>query len=86
MKAYCLIETRAGTTKEVGKKLKIMKNPHVISVEAITGPYDFLVVLMGPNLDVIIDAVVGPRGTGKSIGEIDGVTRTTICVAVSFRT
>ena len=43
-----------------------------------TGPYDFIAVVTGANLDAIGTLVT------DDIGTIDGVTRTTTCVAVSL--
>ena len=71
MKAYVLIETAAGKTKQVKKALAKVKNPRasVSAMDAVTGPYDFIAVVEGQTLD--------------AIGIIDGVTRTTTCVAVT---
>lgn len=80
MKAYVLIETAAGKTKAVKKALSALKGGRttVLSMDAVTGPYDFIVVLEGPSLDAIGQVVT------ESIGVVDGVTRTTTCVAVSI--
>lgn len=80
MKAYVLIETTAGKTKAVKKSLgKIKGGPAtVLSMDAVTGPYDFIAVLEGPTLDAIGQLVT------EHIGVVDGVTRTTTCVAVSI--
>ena len=80
MKAYVLIETAAGKTKNVKKTLTKVKNAKatVIAMDAVTGPYDFIVVVDGASLDAIGNLVT------ESIGTIDGVTRTTTCVAVSL--
>jgi DNA-binding Lrp family transcriptional regulator len=47
-------------------------------MDAVTGPYDFIAVVEGNSLDAIGNLVT------ESIGVIDGVTRTTTCVAVSI--
>lgn len=80
MKAYVLIETTAGKTKAVKKSLAKVKGARttVLSMDAVTGPYDFIAVVEGPNLDAIGQLVT------EHIGVIDGVTRTTTCVAVSL--
>ena len=80
MRAYVLIETTAGKTKAVKKSLSKMKAaPCTLhSMDAVTGPYDFIAVVEGPNLDAIGQLVT------ESIGTIDGVTRTTTCVAVAI--
>ena len=79
MKAYVLIETAAGKTKNVKKALARMRSAsHVLNLDAVTGPYDFIAVVSGATLDAI------GRLVTDDIGTIDGVTRTTTCVAVSL--
>jgi DNA-binding Lrp family transcriptional regulator len=79
MKAYVLIETVAGKTKGVKKALARVKGGRasVTALDAVTGPYDFIAVVEGGSLDAIGNLVT------DSIGIIDGVTRTTTCVAVT---
>lgn len=79
VKAYVLIETTAGRAKTVKKALARLKTGEssVASLDAITGPYDFIAVLEGSTLDAIGHLVT------EEIGAIDGVTRTTTCVAVA---
>jgi len=48
------------------------------SLDAVTGPFDYIAVLEGPTLDDIGQLVT------EGIGAIDGVTRTTTCLAVSI--
>ena len=80
MKAYVLIETTAGKTKGVKKSLSKIKGGRCTlhSMDAVTGPYDFVAVVEGPTLDAIGQLVT------EDIGTIDGVTRTTTCVAVAI--
>jgi DNA-binding Lrp family transcriptional regulator len=80
MKAYVLIETAAGKTKSVKKALSKVKSTRatVAAMDAVTGPYDFIAVVDGNTLDAIGNLVT------ESIGVVDGVTRTTTCVAVSI--
>jgi DNA-binding Lrp family transcriptional regulator len=80
MKAYVLIETAAGKTKSVKKALLKIKSSRatVAAMDAVTGPYDFIAVVEGTSLDAIGNLVT------ESVGAIDGVTRTTTCVAVSI--
>jgi DNA-binding Lrp family transcriptional regulator len=75
-----LIETAAGKTKGVKKSLTKIKGGRasVMAMDAVTGPYDFIAVVDGGSLDAIGNLVT------ESIGTIDGVTRTTTCVAVSI--
>jgi DNA-binding Lrp family transcriptional regulator len=80
MKAYVLVETSAGKTKAVKKALAKVKPGHcrIVSLDAVTGPFDYIAVLEGPSLDQIGQLVT------EGIGAIDGVTRTTTCLAVSI--
>jgi DNA-binding Lrp family transcriptional regulator len=80
MKAYVLIETAAGKTKNVKKALGKVKGTRATlsALDAVTGPYDFIAVVEGASLDGIGNLVT------EAIGIIDGVTRTTTCVAVAI--
>jgi len=55
MKAYVLIETAAGKTKQVKKTLSKVKGTRasVQAMDAVTGPYDFIAVVEGQTLDAI---------------------------------
>jgi DNA-binding Lrp family transcriptional regulator len=50
----------------------------MVQLDGITGPYDFIAVVEGPSLDAV------GRLVTDGIGSIDGVTRTTTCVAVAI--
>jgi len=80
MKAYVLVETNAGRTKAVKKALGKLKpgKCRIHSLDAVTGPFDYIAVLQGPTLDDIGQLVT------EGIGSIEGVTRTTTCLAVSI--
>jgi DNA-binding Lrp family transcriptional regulator len=80
MKAYILVETTPGKTKSIKKALGKLAGgaSTVTALDAVTGPYDFIAVVEGPTLDAIGQLVT------DSLGTIDGVTRTTTCVAVSL--
>ena len=80
MKAYVLIETAPGKTKAVKKELTRLSGggSTLAHLDAVTGPYDFIAVVQGPTLDAV------GRLVTDEIGAIDGVTRTTTCVAVSL--
>ena len=77
MKAYVLIETAPGKTKAIRKALGSVTRGAVANLDAVTGPYDFIAVVEGPTLDAI------GRLVTEEIGAINGVTRTTTCVAIS---
>lgn len=80
MRAYVLIETAPGKTKSVKKELgRIAGHGSALAhLDAVTGPYDFIAQVEGPTLDAI------GRLVTDEIGVIDGVTRTTTCVAVAL--
>ena len=80
VKAYVLIETAPGKTKGVKKELTRLSGggSTLAHLDAVTGPYDFIAVVQGPTLDAV------GRLVTDEIGAIDGVTRTTTCVAVSL--
>lgn len=80
LRAYVLVETSAGKTKGVKKALAKIKPGKctIRSVDAVTGPFDYIVVCEGPNLGDIGQLVT------DGIGAIDGVTRTTTCLAVAI--
>ena len=80
MKAYVLIETTPGKAKTIKRTLGKLKGgaTEIVALDAVTGPYDFIAVIEGPSLDALGQLVT------ESLGAIDGVTRTTTCIAVSI--
>jgi DNA-binding Lrp family transcriptional regulator len=80
MRAFVLIETAPGKTKSVKKELSRIAGAGstLVHLDAVTGPYDFIAQVEGPTLDAI------GRLVTDEIGAIDGVTRTTTCVAVTI--
>jgi DNA-binding Lrp family transcriptional regulator len=80
MKAYVLVETSAGKTKSVKKALGKLRpgKCRIESLDVVTGPYDYIAVVQGPTLDDIGQLVT------EGIGAIEGVTRTTTCLAMSI--
>ena len=73
-KAFVLIETAVGRSKEVAVSLQKLEG--VKSVDAVTGPYDIIVIAEGATLNEIGDLV-----TGK-IHPISGIARTVTCLAI----
>ncbi len=73
-KAFVLIETAVGKTKEVVANLKQIKG--VSSVDTVTGPYDIIAVIGAENLNDIGDIITG------EIHALDGISRTVTCLAV----
>jgi len=73
-KAFVLIETAVGRSKEVVITLKKLEG--VSSVDTVTGPYDIIATIQGETLNDIGDLV-----TGK-IHPIAGISRTVTCLAI----
>lgn len=73
-KAFVLIETAVGKTKEVASTLKKLEG--VDSVDPVTGPYDIIAIIEAAELNDIGDLV-----TGK-IHPITGISRTVTCLAI----
>ncbi len=73
-KAFVLMETAVGKTRDVEAALKQLKG--VKSVDSVTGPYDIIAIIEGENLNDIGDLV-----TAK-IHPIGGISRTVTCLAI----
>lgn len=82
MKAYVLIETEPGKmVKDVFHKLEKTeaKACKIVALDAITGPYDIIAIIEGPDLSSIGKMVT------DSIGSTPGVQRTLTCLAVGIK-
>ncbi len=73
-KAYILIETSVGKTREVATALRAVKG--VQSADVVTGPYDIIAVVEGEDLGFIGDMVTG------DVHVIGGITRSVTCLAM----
>ena len=73
-KAFVLIETTVGKTKDVVSALH--KVDGVTSVDVVTGPYDVICVVEADDLSSVGDTVTG------SVHTIGGIVRTVTCLAV----
>ena len=73
-RAFILIETAVGTTREVAATLK--NSGAMESVDIVMGPYDVIVVIDAPDINAM-GALVTER-----IHTISGVVRTVTCMAV----
>ena len=73
-KAFVLIETVVGSTKNVVDKLKQLQG--VKSADAVTGPYDVIAVVESDSLNDL-----GVLVTGK-IHPITGISRTVTCLTI----
>ena len=76
-KAFILIETAVGKSKEVIVALE--KLTGVKSVDAVTGPYDIIVVAESSDLNGIGDLV------SRGIHPLAGITRTVTCLTVKLK-
>ncbi len=74
VKAFVLIETAVGKTKDVVAKIRELKA--VRSVDPVTGPYDIIAVIETKSLNEIGDLV-----TGK-IHPVPGISRTVNCLVI----
>jgi len=78
MRAYVLIESAVGKAKNVGEGVQKLnlKDASVVSVDAVTGPYDVIALLESDDLDKLGRAIT------DGIQQVDGVQRTTTCLVV----
>ncbi len=78
MRAYVLIESAVGKASTVGAGVKKMSMPDakVVSVDAVTGPFDVIALLESDDLDKLGRAIT------EGIQTVDGVQRTTTCLVV----
>ncbi len=74
VKAFVLIETAVGKTREVYSALE--KLEAIRSVDTVTGPYDIIVTIEGDDLNTI-----GKFVTSK-LHVVPGITRTVTCVSI----
>ena len=77
MRAYVLVEASVGTANSLVEEVRRLNAAGVklVSTDAVTGPYDVIVLIEGDDLDVLATFVA------QKIQAISGVQRTTTCVA-----
>ena len=73
-KAYILIETAVGKSREVQGTLKGVSG--IEAVDAVTGPYDIIAVVVADDLNAVGELVSGRVHT------IGGVLRTVTCLSL----
>jgi len=73
-KAYILIETAVGKSRDVADSLRSLDG--IESVDAVTGPYDIIAIVAAPDLNSIGDLVT------SRIHIINGIVRTVTCLSV----
>ncbi len=76
-RALILIETAVGKTKEVVAALQKLEG--VASADPVTGPYDIVAIVEGPDLNAVGDMVTSKMHT------IPGITRTVSCLVTQLR-
>ena len=77
-RAYVLIESAVGKAKGVAEGVKNLQlaDARVVSVDAVTGPFDVIALLESDDLDKVGRAIT------EGIQQVDGVQRTTTCLVV----
>ncbi len=73
-KAYILIETAVGKTKDVTSALNSLKD--IVNVDAVTGPYDIIAIVNSTDLTTVGDLVT------SDIHTITGIVRTVTCLSL----
>ena len=73
-KAYLLVETAVGKTRNVASTLRELNG--IETVDVVTGPYDIIAVISGDDMSVVGNLVT------EGIHTVQGVVRTVTCVAV----
>jgi len=73
-KAYVLIETQVGKTKQVVETVR--KLQRVVSVDAVSGPYDAIAVIQGEAMDDIGGLIV------STLHSVAGISRTVTCIVM----
>ena len=73
-RAYLLVETAVGKTRDVASALRGLEA--VESVDVVTGPYDIIALINGADMAVVGNVVT------ERIHTVPGVGRTVTCVAV----
>ncbi len=74
VKAYVLIETQVGRTKQVVDTIR--KLPGVVSVDSVTGPYDAIAIVQAETLNDIGKLLV------EKVHPASGISRTVTCLAL----
>ena len=75
-KAFVLIETEVGRTKDVVATLQAQKVKEIKSVDLVTGPYDVIAVVEHDDFNAIGALVT------ESIHPIPGIKRTVTCLSI----
>ena len=76
VRAYILIQTDTGRAADVAGGIRGL--PGVLSTEAVTGPYDVVVLVEAGDVDALGQLVVA------SIQTVEGIVRTLTCPVIRF--
>ena len=76
-KAYILVETAVGKTREVVGSLRNIQS--MKAVDVVTGPYDIIAVMEANDLNTIGEMVT------NHVHVIPGVLRTVTCLSVGVK-
>jgi DNA-binding Lrp family transcriptional regulator len=74
VQAYILIQTEVGKAREVAASISGVSG--VVRVDAVTGPYDVVVLTEAHNVDELGKMVV------SKVQSVSGITRTVTCSVV----
>ena len=73
-RAYILVETAVGKTRDVAAALGALSGMQ--SVDVVTGPYDIIAVIDGVDMMAVGNLIT------EMVHTVSGVVRTVTCVAV----
>lgn len=76
VQAYILIQTEAGKARAVAAAISGM--PGVVRVDAVTGPYDVLVLTESDTVDVLGKMII------SAVQTVPGIMRTITCSVVNL--
>ncbi|MFI5957283.1 Lrp/AsnC family transcriptional regulator [Cryptosporangium sp. NPDC051539] len=74
VQAYILIQTEVGKARDVAATVSDL--PGVVQVDAVTGPYDVIVLTQAETVDELGSLVV------SKVQSVAGITRTLTCSVV----
>jgi DNA-binding Lrp family transcriptional regulator len=74
VQAYILIQTEVGKARDVAATVSDL--PGVVQVDAVTGPYDVIVLTQAETVDELGSLVV------SKVQSVTGITRTLTCSVV----
>jgi DNA-binding Lrp family transcriptional regulator len=76
VQAYILIQTEVGKARDVAAAISDV--PGVVRVDAVTGPYDVVVLAESPTVDELGKMIV------SRVQMVPGITRTLTCSVVNL--